>query len=162
MLELDWVHIIKLDHKIHCPLWNNKQSSACFKKIGLKYCVYGVCAYTVRSVKFTHHSFRLIYQLNSLHATGTFMCTRNAPMLHDGHIYVPADLVHFTALCKGRDFPRVHPGHLGGTYVNATCIEQLQLLSKALYAVVNSNQIAIKVLTILVGVCMCAMAVYRL
>ena len=31
--------------------------------------------------------------LNSLHATGTFMCPHNASALRDGHIYVPADAV---------------------------------------------------------------------
>ena len=31
--------------------------------------------------------------VNSLHATGTFMCPRNAPALRKGHIYVPSDLV---------------------------------------------------------------------
>ena len=31
--------------------------------------------------------------LNYLHATGTFMCPRNASVLRDGHVYVPADVV---------------------------------------------------------------------
>ena len=29
---------------------------------------------------------------NSLHATGTFMCLHNAPVLRNGHIYVQSDL----------------------------------------------------------------------
>ena len=31
--------------------------------------------------------------VNSLHATGTFMCPRNASALRDRHIYVPSDVV---------------------------------------------------------------------
>ena len=37
--------------------------------------------------------FCLIFDLIGLHATGTFMCPRNASALRDGHIYVPADVI---------------------------------------------------------------------
>ena len=35
----------------------------------------------------------IIIQILRKHATGTFMCPRNASVLCDGHVYVPADVV---------------------------------------------------------------------
>ena len=41
-----------------------------------------------------HYQHRYLeLQINSLHATGTFMYPRIAPALRDGHIYVPSDLI---------------------------------------------------------------------
>ena len=34
-----------------------------------------------------------LFFVNSLHVTGTFMCPRNKSVLHDGHGFVPADVI---------------------------------------------------------------------
>ena len=53
-----------------------------------------VSSYQISSIPVVIAFLRYMYHINSLHATGTFMCPRNAPALRDGHIYVPSDLVH--------------------------------------------------------------------
>ena len=55
--------------------------------------------HTSRSTKVTcrnklrQNYVRISILINSLHATGTFMCSPNTSALRDGHIYVPADVV---------------------------------------------------------------------
>ena len=66
---------------------------------------------------------------NSLYVMGTFMCPRNASTLRDGHIYVPSDPVQNRPVHKRKGIsPEYIQCTQGGTYVDATCTEQLQPL----------------------------------